>query len=573
MTSYLPPASGSTLPQARPDVEHVLAVRGTGGYRQYRIPALAVSTKGTLLAAYDGRPNLDDLPNPIDLLLRRSTDNGRTWGEQQLVRTGAGLNGYGDPSLLVDAETGRIFMFHAAGTHAGFFEAVAGLEPDDDVQHADVSFSDDDGATWQHRRLTEQLKLGQPDARQGGAGAGKRGITGLFASAGQGIQVHTGRFKGRLVQQFVLLVDGAIMAASAYSDDHGENWTLGELIGAGPDGIGPNENKVACLDDGRLLLHSRATPRRLAAVSDDGGQSWSPLQSVEDLPDPSDNGSLVRFDGLPTVASWDVPETGSWLLASNNQDTHLRRNTVLSLSTDNGASWLAKLLLCEGSSAYSTAARLPDGNIGVLYERQGYREIVFASVPAGQLTGQLTAQLAAAGRVPAPQPAGLVFHMELRSITPGRPAVWQNAGEFHVIPSDSDGEWDVQTWKEIGQGYTEQDQVLGTRAAQDLNYGPITPGYKAGDILAFTGRVRNEGTRPAAGVVLHGPHANAADFPPADLLPGEQALYFTPVYTVTEADLVRETLELSFTAAADGGVVRLERGFRFDLRTGAVLAF
>ena len=131
------------------------------------------------------------------------------------------------------------------------------------MQHADVSFSDDDGDTWQHRRLTAQLKHGA--------------ITGLFAAAGQGIQIHVGPYKGRLVQQFVLLVDGAIMAASAFSDDHGETWNLGDLIGPGPQGVGPNENKVVCLDDGRLLLHSRATPCRLASISEDGGQTWSPL--------------------------------------------------------------------------------------------------------------------------------------------------------------------------------------------------------------------------------------------------------------------------------------------------------
>ncbi|WP_284752927.1 sialidase family protein [Arthrobacter sp. efr-133-R2A-120] len=566
MTSYLQ-RSGATLPQARPDVEHVLAVRGTGGYRQYRIPALAVSTAGTVLAAYDGRPNLDDLPNPIDLLLRRSTDNGRSWEEQRVVRSGSGLNGYGDPSLLVDAVTGRIFMFHAAGTHAGFFEAVGGLEPDDDVQHCDVSFSDDDGVTWQHRRLTDQLK---PGAR---ADARDRGITGIFAAAGQGIQMHTGPFAGRLVQQFVVLVDGEIMAASAYSDDHGETWTLGSLIGKGPDGVGPNENKVACLDDGRLLLHSRATPRRQAAISHDGGETWSRLEPVEDLPDPSDNGSLVRFDGLPNVASLSTPATNNWLLASNNQDTSLRRNTVLSLSTDNGASWPAKLVLCEGSSAYSTAARLRDGNIGVLYERQGYREIVFVSVPADQLTGQLVGPAGAGAGAPETQPDQLEFHMELRSITPGRPPVWQNAGEFHVISPDNDGDWDVQTWKEVGQGYSaEQAQILGTREAQDLNYGPIIPGYKAGDILAFTGRTRNLGTQAASGVVLLGPHANPADFPPADLAPGAEALYFTPVYTVTEEDLARDSLELTFAVADDGGAPVVERSFSFDPRTGAVTA-
>ncbi|QOD03694.1 exo-alpha-sialidase [Pseudarthrobacter sp. BIM B-2242] len=567
MTSHVLPMAAAV-----PDVEHVLAVRGAGGYRQYRIPALAVSREGTVLAAYDGRPNLDDLPNPIDLLLRRSTDNGRTWGPQQVVRTGGGLNGYGDPSLLVDVDTGRIFMFHAAGTCAGFFEAAPGLEPDDQVQHCDLSFSDDDGLTWQHRRITAQLKL-RPPVRPD-----EPVITGIFAAAGQGIQVHTGPFSGRLVQQFVVLAGGGIMAASAFSDDHGENWTLGELIGAGTHGFSPNENKVAALADGRLLLHSRGTPRRLSATSDDGGATWSALVPIEDLPDPGDNGSLVRFDGRPSVTSFAGEETGSWLLATNNHDTALRRNTVLSLSTDDGRSWPAKLVLCPGSSAYSTAARLPDGNIGVLYERQGYREIVFASVPAGQLTGQLTGQLsgglsstgAADGEGSLPGEDALVFDMELRSITPCRPPVWQNAGDFYVMPAGGD-EWGVHTWKEIGQGYTaEAAQVIGTREAQDLNYGPIIPGYKTGDILAFTGRARNDGPSLLTGARLSGPGADA--FAPADLGPGEEALYFTPGYTVTEADVALGSADVVFDVTATRGTtaVRRRRAFSFDTRTGRV---
>ncbi|MEO8282885.1 MAG: sialidase family protein [Pseudarthrobacter sp.] len=557
MTSHVLPV------MAAPEAERVLAVRGTGGYRQYRIPALAVSREGTLLAAYDGRPNLDDLPNPIDLLLRRSTDSGRTWGPQQVVRTGGGLNGYGDPSLLVDADTGRIFMFHAAGTHAGFFEAAAGMAPDDQVQHCDLSFSDDDGLTWEHRRITAQLKL-RPPAR-----AGEPAITGIFAAAGQGIQIHAGRFRGRLVQQYVVLAGGEIMAASAFSDDHGESWTLGELIGAGTHGFSPNENKVATLADGRLLLHSRGTPRRLAATSDDGGATWSALVPVEDLPDPGDNGSLVRFDGLPSVTSFAGGATDSWLLATNNHDTALRRNTVLSLSTDNGRSWPAKLVLCPGSSAYSTAARLPDGNIGVLYERQGYREIVFVSVPAGQLTAGPSDHREASEH---DDGAGLVFDMELRSITPGRPSVWQNTGEYYVMPSGGDA-WGVHTWKEIGQGYTaEAAQVIGTREAQDLNYGPIIPGYKPGDILAFTGRARNDGQRPLTGVRLSGPGSEA--FPAADLGPGEEVLYFTPGYTVTEADVARGSAEVAFEVSAGCGTtaVRRRRAFRFDTRTGSVSA-
>lgn len=557
MTSYLSPS----WPPAAPIVEHVLAVRGRGGYRQYRIPALAVTVRGTVLAAYDGRPNLDDLPSPIDLLVRRSTDNGLTWSGQEVVRSGIGLEGFGDPSLLVDADTGRVFLFHAAGTRAGFFESTTGSAPDDDdVQHCDLSWSDDDGETWQHRRLTAELKGSTP--------AGQR-ITGLFAAAGQGVQVHTGPFRGRLVQQFVLLCDGAIMAASAYSDDHGDSWRLGEFIGAGTHGADPNENKVAALDDGRLLLHSRATPHRLAARSSDGGQSWSALLPVEDLPDPSDNGSLGRFDGLPYVTGCARPATDRWLLATNNRDTALRRNTVLSLSTDNGSTWRAGLVLCAGSSAYSTATRLPDGNIGVLYERQGYREIVFASIPAAQLTDQLTApQLPEAAPHHAPD-AGPTFDMELRSVTPGLPAVWQNVGEFHVMAPDGN-DWGSAS-KEIGQGYSDgQVQVLGTREAQDLNYGPVTPGYKPGDILAFTGRVRNDGGTKVSAVRLTGP--GAAAFPATDLGPGEEMLYFTPSCTLTPEDVERDTVEVTFTAEA---IIRDEpwrqsRTFRFDTATGDV---
>ncbi|MFN3925216.1 MAG: exo-alpha-sialidase, partial [Pseudarthrobacter sp.] len=312
--------------------------------------------------------------------------------------------------------------------------------------------------------------------------------------------------------------------------------------------------------------HSRSMPHRLAATSDDGGATWSALSPVEELPDPSDNGSLARFDGLPNVAGLADRSTGSWLLATNNHDSALRRNTVLSLSADNGRTWPAKLVLCPGSSAYSTAARLPDGNIGVLYERQGYREIVFASVPPEQLTQHLAdTPKAASGVGP-----GLEFDMELRSITPGRPARWLNAGEFHVMPSNPEG-WNVHTWKEIGQGYTDESaQIIGTREAQDLNYGHVTPGYKVGDILAFTGRARNVGTLPVTAVCLDGPGADA--FPAEDLLPRAEALYFTPTHTVTEEEVKRGSAEVVYTVRGKVGGSRrwTSRTFDFDTATGAV---
>ena len=547
--------------------ERVLARRGVAGYRQYRIPALAVSTRGTLLAAYDGRPNLDDLPNPIDLLLRRSTDNGATWGPQQSVRTGTGLDGYGDPSLLVDTATGRIFMFHAAGTHAGFFEAAEGLADQDAIQHADLSFSDDDGATWEHRRLTGMLK--------------REGVTGLFAAAGTGIQIHTGPFTGRLVQQFVVLFHGEIMSASAYSDDHGQSWTLGEFIPGG------NENKVVARADGSLLMHSRATPFRLTAISTDGGQSYSPAQPHHELPDPSDNGSVARFDGLPNVSTLAAPETERWLIATHNHDPALRRNTLLKLSQDDGATWPFAVVLCAGSSQYSTATRLPNGRIGVLYERQGYQEIVFTTVDPQDLLASPAASLTHDADTSWAGAAGL--SVVLRSITPGRPALWKSVGESFVL-AQTDGDWDPATWKEVGQGYSEQTpQVLSNRESQDLNYGSVVPGYKAGDVLAFSGRVENfsAATEPSVAVRLGHLVDGGASLEPGtaevgsavgetiiDWEPlGSGAVRgFTATYTVTETDVAATSLTLVFTLGVDAGSTSAcaRRAFTFDIAAGDI---
>lgn len=515
----------------------VLAARGIAGHRQYRIPALVVSTRGTVLAAYDGRPNLDDLPNTIDLLLRRSLDSGLTWESQQSIRTGTGLNGYGDPSLLVDQSTGRIFCFHAAGTHAGFFEAIEGFEPEDAVQHVDLSYSDDDGQSWNHRRLTSQLK--------------RAGITGIFAAAGAGIQLMDGPYAGRLIQQMVILLHGEIRAASAYSDDHGENWVLGEATTTEA-----NENKVVELPGGKLLLNSRAKGARLQAISEDGGQSFAPLYPVESLPDPSDNGSIFKLPG--TKAGNDL------LLATNNRDTSLRRNTVLSVSRDHGKSWKPAATIWAGSSAYSTGAILADGSLGILYERNGYREIVFARMDAEDFSPE-----ALETKVSAYVDAETNdFCMVLRSITPGRPKQWVTVGQSHIISAQSTG-WGVHTWKEIGQGYEDSQQILGTREAQDANYGPVEPGLRAGDILAFTGRFRNE-TSQCVQAELSGNFDGDKqhNFPAVMVEPGGETLYFTPVYTITNTDVENAQAQIEFVV--ETGKHRWAQKFIANIVTGEI---
>ncbi|MFC8533195.1 exo-alpha-sialidase [Streptomyces sp. NPDC057249] len=340
-----------------------LTVDGVGS-PHYRIPALTTSNEGTVLAAYDARPTLGDLPSNIGIVLRRSTDGGTTWQAQQVVRKDAAPQGYGDPSLLVDRVTGRIFLFYAAGVNQGFFGSATGNdESDPDVLQADYSYSDDDGLTWTHRRITKQIK----DPAWGG----------MFAASGEGIQLRNGPHKGRLIQQYAIRDNGANYAVSAYSDDHGDTWHMGTPVGPGGD-----ENKTVELNDGTVMLNNRSAPYRTVAYSSDGGVTYTPFVQDTELPDPANNGSVMRY--APDAPASD-PQS-SWLLFSNTEATS-RKNLTVKMSCDNGRTWPIKKVVDPGAAAYSTLTRLPGGRLGLLYERGNYEHITYSSFDLKWLGG------------------------------------------------------------------------------------------------------------------------------------------------------------------------------------------
>lgn len=334
-------------------------VRDSAGTRHHRIPALVVTRRGTLVAAYDSRPTLADLPGNIHLVVRRSTDHGRTWGPVLIARRADPPAGFGDPSLILDQSTGRLFLFHAAGMRQGFFGSHTGNdESDADILQADLSVSDDDGLTWRHRRITAQIK--------------DPAWAGIFASSGAGIQIRRGPIAGRLVQQYVVRVKTEVFAASAFSDDHGEHWRMGALVGPGAD-----ENKVVELADGRLMLNSRSKPYRRIAYSNDGGATWSGWREERALVDPANNAAIIRENPDADPGS----PRAHGLLFSNTEHPTQRRNLVLKHSCDDGATWPGRIVVDSGPAAYSTLARLRDGSLGVLYERDDYRAITFVRLP------------------------------------------------------------------------------------------------------------------------------------------------------------------------------------------------
>lgn len=335
-------------------VEQNLAVNGQGGFPNYRIPALTVTNDGDLLASYDGRPTAADAPGPNWILQRRSTDGGRTWGEQTVIHAGraeAPKEGYSDPSYIVDRHTGDIFNFHVFSMDAGFAGSRPGVDPADrNVLHAEVSVSRDGGRTWAHEIITADITTDLSWRSR-------------FAASGQGIQLKYGPHAGRLLQQFTIINGaGQFQAVSVYSDDQGKTWQVGE-----PVGVGMDENKTVELSDGRVLLNSRDSHRsgfRKVAISTDGGVTYGEVTIDRELPDPANNASLVRaYPNAPRGSA-----RSKVLLFSNAASSSSRTTGTVRMSCDDGETWPVSKVFQAGSMSYSTLATLPNGNVGLLYE-------------------------------------------------------------------------------------------------------------------------------------------------------------------------------------------------------------
>ena len=95
-------------------------IGGTNGYPAYRIPALLATKQGSLLAFSEGRASLRD-HSENDIVLKRSTDGGKTWGPLQLIDDD-GPNALNNPAVVTVGAGLRGFVelelrdFGAVGT-------------------------------------------------------------------------------------------------------------------------------------------------------------------------------------------------------------------------------------------------------------------------------------------------------------------------------------------------------------------------------------------------------------------------------------------------------------------------
>jgi len=333
----------------------VVYARGDSGYHTYRIPALLTTRAGTLLAFAEARKNSASDAGDIDLVVKRSSDLGRTWSAMQIIWSD-GDNTIGNPCPVVDQTTGRIWLPFCRNNDRVF-----------------VTSSADDGLTWAPPvEITSTVKLANWSWYATGPGVG--------------IQLEQGSHRGRLV----IPCDHTARDTNnttwwnshvIFSDDHGATWQLGGIIGPKM-----NECQVVELADGRLMMNMRNSDStqdyRALATSGDGGITWSEVRHDPTLIEPICQASFLRYTRATEF-------TKNRLIFSNPASTSSRIAMTVRLSYDEGETWPVAKVLHAAAAAYSCLAVLPDWTLGCLYEAGAsspYETITFARFSLAWLT-------------------------------------------------------------------------------------------------------------------------------------------------------------------------------------------
>lgn len=360
----------------------VLRAAGQDGSDTYRIPGLAATNAGTLIAVYDIRyNNSKDLQEDIDIGMSRSTDGGQTWEPMKVIMDMGewggkpeGENGVGDPSVLVDKTTGTIWVaalwLNGAPGQTAWNASRPGLDPTVTGQFL-VTKSEDDGLTWSDEiNLTAQLKNRLWRLLLQGPGNG--------ISLSDGTIVFPAQFRD---------ADGLPYSTLAWSSDHGNTWHIGT-------GAKGNTTEAQCvqLSDGSIMLNMRdnrnssvkdANNGRAVAITRDLGQTWEVH--------PSSNSALPEPVCMASLIAADLNYDGSVkkiLFFSNPNDKYERKHLTIRASTDEGLTWPAKNqieIFADAGFGYSCLTMVDNNTIGILYE--GVKDIYFQKIPVSDLLG------------------------------------------------------------------------------------------------------------------------------------------------------------------------------------------
>ncbi len=362
-------ALASAAHAAAPFLEKVdLFTANADGYTLYRIPGIVVTKRGTVLAYCEARKSDRGDWGTIDILLRRSTNNGASWQPRVKIADVPGPKAknpvalaqklattdevtYNNPVAIADANGAVHFLFCLEYARCFYLR------------------TDDDGLTFSKPvEITASFDKFRPEYDW----------KVLATGPGHGIQLKTGRL---VVPVWISTGTGGhahrpSVTSVIYSDDLGRTWKRGEIAGPneGEWNI-PNETCAAQLADGRVLLNMRTESkanRRLLTTSRDGATGWSRPQFHEQLLEPICMATMVRLSEAPAknrllFANPDnLSRTDGKEVAGKNRD---RKNVSVKLSYDESVTWPVNKTLEPGFSGYSDLAVASDGTILLFYER------------------------------------------------------------------------------------------------------------------------------------------------------------------------------------------------------------
>jgi len=312
----------------------------------YRIPVLATTVNGDLIAAADQRvPSCGDLRSNsnINIVIRRSEDNGDSWSEMKVIVDYPLGESASDPSMIVDRMTEEVFMFY------NYMDLINSKGE----YRLKVISSKNEGKSWSSPTdITSQITKGDWDNDF------------KFITSGKGVQTQSGQLLHTLVN-----LDKGLHVFS--SKDHGQSWFLIDTP------IFPgDESKIVELDNGQWMINSRVNKAGLRYVhtSIDKGNTWI-SRPDSSLIDPSCNASLLNYS--PTQNKID----GSVLLFSNAKTIDSRSNLTIQVSYDQGNTWAHSKTIYPGKAAYSSLTSTGNDEIALFFEKDNYRTIDFISIP------------------------------------------------------------------------------------------------------------------------------------------------------------------------------------------------
>jgi sialidase-1 len=367
--------SGSAS-EAHFEARQLFAATGTN---YYHVPGLVVTSKGTVLAYASWRDVAGVDWNNNRVVMRRSTDGGKTWDlEQEIAPAGAPVQAFVrtsppkpkghedfvtvDNGMMVPDTNGVVHMVYCVEYHQVFYQS-----------------SHDDGLSWSKPvEITPALEKYRQQMNWKIVATGP----------GHGIQLKN----GRLVIPVWLAGGGKegyhhapTMVGVLYSDDHGTTWNGGDVVakttgrGDNPEVYhNPNESAAVQLADGRVLFNIRAGSarhRRLQSVSADGATAWPKPAFIEDLPEPIVFGSLARLSEIPRddknrlLFSIDTGAALNKKTEQYDEQKFKREDIAVFVSYDEGKTWPVKKVIQQGpgGAGYSDLAVLPDGTILCAY--------------------------------------------------------------------------------------------------------------------------------------------------------------------------------------------------------------